>query len=350
MKKAVIAIASAGLLVAITIAAFGIFASRPPYRPGMVRAQKNLHAPLTPPPQSGDPSFWDMEAVIKLYHFAYGSGRNVLVVHGGPGLPFRMPMTGLLSLNSDYRFNYYDERGSGDSTRPFDRFASPDSTKNLSTLENTLGMGAQIADIERIRRLLGEEKLILIGHSWGGFLSALYASEFPDRVEKLILVSPATLLTASPKGCNYYDTIRQSLPADRRAEYDAFLGEYFDFRSIFKKSDDDLVSLNDRMGQYVIPTLNSASYLPGRSGGWMIWAMYASLGKNHDYRNAIKSITAPTLVMCGAHDFMTQASLRQYSELIPHAEFEVIEGATHFVYDEQPEAFGSAVGKFLKSE
>lgn len=350
MKKPLIAALSILLIVAGAGAAFAFVRARPFYRPGMVRARQNHRDSLSPPPQSGDPSFWEVEPGIKLYHFAYGTGRNVLVVHGGPGVPFRMPMTGLLPLNAAYRFNYYDERGSGDSTRPFDRFASPDRTKNLSTLESVLGIGAQIADIERIRRLLGEEKLILIGHSWGGFLSALYAAEFPERVEKLVLVSPATLLSTPPKGCSYYDHIRESLPSDRRGEYDAFLARYFDFDSIFDRSDDELVALNDRMSDFIIPTLSGASYMPGRSGGWMIWAMYASLGKDHDYRKALASISAPTLVISGARDFMTQASLKQYADLIPRARYVAIEGATHFAYDERPDEFGRLVENFLKGE
>lgn len=37
------------------------------------------------------------------------------------------------------------------------------------------------------------EKIVLVGHSLGGFLSACYALKYPERVEKLILVSPVGL-------------------------------------------------------------------------------------------------------------------------------------------------------------
>lgn len=36
----------------------------------------------------------------------------------------------------------------------------------------------------------GLEKFVLVGHSMGGYLSALYALRHPERVEKLILASP----------------------------------------------------------------------------------------------------------------------------------------------------------------
>jgi cardiolipin-specific phospholipase len=35
------------------------------------------------------------------------------------------------------------------------------------------------------------EKMTLAGHSLGGYLSAVYALKYPDRVNKLILLSPA---------------------------------------------------------------------------------------------------------------------------------------------------------------
>ena len=36
----------------------------------------------------------------------------------------------------------------------------------------------------------GLDKFILVGHSLGGYLSAIYSIENPERVEKLILLSP----------------------------------------------------------------------------------------------------------------------------------------------------------------
>ena len=42
-----------------------------------------------------------------------------------------------------------------------------------------------VADIEAIRQQIGTERLILIGHSWGGTLVAHYAAAHPDRVAKV---------------------------------------------------------------------------------------------------------------------------------------------------------------------
>src|SRR5439155_15020446 len=106
-------------------------------------------------------------------------------------------------------------------TKPFDRF-SADFYSNMTALERTLGIGAQVADIERIRRILGEEKLILMGHSFGGFLAAMYAAEFPERVEALVLVAPAGVLVLRDEVEGFFEEIRKGLPRDKHAEYDLF--------------------------------------------------------------------------------------------------------------------------------
>ena len=80
------------LLVAVAAVAIIVFRrmmGQPMYRPGMVREGKNLRGSLTPPEQPAEPEWWAMEEDIRLHHFAEGEGRNVVVVHGGPGYPYR---------------------------------------------------------------------------------------------------------------------------------------------------------------------------------------------------------------------------------------------------------------------
>ena len=257
-------------------------------------------------------------------------------------------MSGLKPLTNEYRFNYFDQRGSGDSTRPFYNFDSPNYAKNMIALERSLGLGAQIADIERIRIILGEEKLIIIGHSWGGFVSALYAAEFPERVKALVLVSPSTTLVMPDKDADFYDVVRDRLPLEKRSEYDALVKDYFNFGAIFKYNDDNLVALNDAFGAYVISTTDANIYEGARSGGFMVWAMYASMGRRHDYRNALRAISAPTLVLCGSNDLMSTDAIRRYAELIPSAQFTLIEGAGHFAHEETPDKFAEVLDGFLK--
>ncbi len=351
MKKGIkIALGIGAVLLLLVIAGGAWFwyqMGEPLYQPGMVRAGQNLRAPLQPPAQTSDPQYWQVEPDIRLYHFSQGQGKNVLIIHGGPGYPYIRPWTGLDSLAANYRFNYYDQRGSGQSTRPIDKFTSSNNYENMQTLDKTLGIGAQIADIERIRQILGEDKLILVGHSWGGFLAALYAAEFPERVQALVLIAPADMLLMPQPSGGLFKAVEQKLPQTMRAEYADFQNRYLNFNTILSKSEAELVALNDEFAKYYGAATQETLQPQGKSGGWMVWAQYLSLGTRHDYRSALKSVTAPVLVIHGSDDLQTESESRVYADAFPNSRFQVIQGATHFPFEEKPGEFGKVVGDFL---
>jgi proline iminopeptidase len=353
------------LLVIMVAAGFWYLSTQPFYKPGMVRKEEGLSAPLAPPTQSTTSQAWSVEQGIDLAHFAEGEGQDVLVIHGGPGMPFTQPMSGLEALTGKYRFHYYDQRGCGESTRPIERFESSNIYQNMQILDRTLGLGAQIADIERIRRILRDEKLILIGHSWGGFLASLYAAEFPENIAALILVSPANVLVMpQPEAdSDLFASVDEKLPGEKQAEFDAFMKEYMDFNALFKKSETELVSMNQKFGEYYLAAINpsppegdvsaASSTVPlleqGRPGGWMVWAGYVSMGQRHDYRPALAQVASPVLVIHGANDLQSEAASRIYTDTFPDARFMVIDNAGHFSFEEQPEIFAQTVQDFLSS-
>jgi proline iminopeptidase len=353
MKRKMFLIVAGVVLFVLAVVAGGFWymSTQPLYKPGMVR---EMGTSLTAPDQPVDGEKWLVEKDIELAHFSVGEGRNVLVIHGGPGQPFRQPMSGLEPLTSAFRFHYYDQRGCGDSTRPIDRFESQNMYENMKTLDRSLGLGAQIADIERIRQILGDEKLILIGHSWGGFLASLYAAEFSERVEALILVSPAnTLVMPQPDvESDLFAAVRAKLPANEQAEFDVLMQEYFDFNTLFQKSDADLVAMNEQFGKYYLQIMDveTTTRWPeqGKPGGWMVWAGYVSMGQRHDYRAALHEVTPPVLVIHGAQDLQTEAATRLYVDAFPNAEFAVIESAAHASFEDQPDQFASIVKSFLE--
>lgn len=326
---------------------------QPLYQPGMVRAGKNLRASLIPPAQSMDENFWTVENDIKLFHFTDGAGTNVLVIHGGPGYPFAEPLAGLKPLTTEYKFHYYDQRGSGKSSRPIDRFTSSNYYENMQTLDRTLGIGAQIADVERIRQILGDDKIMLIGHSFGGFLAALYAAEFPEHVKALILVAPAETLVMPPESGGLFAQVKLLLPAEMQADYDAYLKRYLDYGSIFTRSGAELAALNAEFARFYSVAASRKGFTipsdtnPSATGGWMVHAMYMSMGMQHDYRAALKSVNVPVLVIHGENDLQSEKASRIYAGAFPNAEFRVISNAGHFAFSDQPEEFARIVNEFL---
>jgi len=350
------------ILVASAFLLFQRLMGQPLYKPGMVREGKKLNEPLEPPEQSAGEDRWAMSAGIKLYHFAEGKGRNVVVVHGGPGYPNRRPWAGLAPLTGNYRFHYYDQRGCGRSTRPFDRFEGKNRWQNIQQLEKTLGIGAQVADLERIRRTLGDRQLILIGSSFGGLLATFYAAEFPEHVERMVLVAPADLLVMPSPFGSLYDLVAERLPAEMKPEFEAFMARYFDFGGIFVRSESELAAMNCEFTRYYqaayeLGAGDQATQIPTVSipeqedvGGWMVQAQYFSLGKRHDYRRAVEAIETPVLVIHGEKDLQLKDASRRYAQAFVNGQFEEIKGAGHFVFEENPEAFSGLVGSWLESE
>jgi proline iminopeptidase len=353
-KKLVIAGSTLLALVALAGGLAWYYMGKPLYEPGKLASGKGLRASLTPPAQSRDGTGWVVEQGITLHHYAHGTGRGVLVVHGGPGKPIQRPWPGLEPLSGEYVFHYYDQRGCGRSTRPIDRFSSSNYYGNMQALEKTLGLGAQIADIERIRKILGEEKLVLLGHSFGAFLASLYAAEFPDRVSALVLVAPASVLVMPGEDGGFFGEVGRLLPEEMRQEYAGYLKSYLDFGNIFSRTEAELVSVNAGFDKYYRIAARAKGFSApdedqtNAQGGWMVQAMYFSMGKRHDYRFALKKTPAPVLVIHGENDIRPERASRAYSDAFLNSTFRLIGRAGHFPFLDQPAEFAMAVGGFLR--
>jgi len=318
----------------------------PMYRPGDVRAGRNVAEPLNPPPQTG--ARWVVAPGIELHHFEEGSGTPILTVHGGPGFPPTTTWAAGRLLAERYKVIYYHQRGCGLSTRPIASFTDPNLYANMQRLNRALGFPAQIADIERIRRILGEDRLVLMGHSFGALTAALYAAEFPEHVRALVFVAPANLVVMPKEGDDLFATVRRRLPASMKDEYERYMAEYFDFRAAFKRTEQQSSEFYSRFGKYYFAAVGT---IPAGSNaadaGYVPLAAYLGLGKHHDYTAALRAVTAPVLVVHGASDLQPEADSRAFAAFFPKRRFVVIPGAGHFVFDDRPEEFAAAVRAFL---
>jgi len=67
----------------------------------------------------------------------------------------------------------------------FGRSSRPAFSTDAKTIEQQF-----VDSIEKWRELMGIDSMILLGHSFGGFLATSYAMKYPDRIEHLILADP----------------------------------------------------------------------------------------------------------------------------------------------------------------
>ncbi|KAJ2859439.1 hypothetical protein GGI22_002989 [Coemansia erecta] len=98
------------------------------------------------------------------------------------------------------------------------RSARPAYTSNRTSDEARV-RGAEaffVESLEEWRKRVGIDKMTLCGHSFGGYMSALYALKYPERVEKLVLVSPIGLPEQPP---DFDERLRQGYgPARNRKD------------------------------------------------------------------------------------------------------------------------------------
>ena len=67
-----------------------------------------------------------------------------------------------------------------------------------------------------------------------------------------------------------------------------------------------------------------------------------------DIMDRVGAIRLPTLVLCGSNDVMTPEKYSHYlHDKIEGSEIRIIEGGSHFVQLEQPEAVNGAIEEFL---
>ncbi len=107
-----------------------------------------------------------------------GSGPPLVFVHGLIGR-WTVWLEQLSAFASRYRVIAVDLPGFGDSPMPAEKISIPGYARTIEQLLERLDIGAAT----------------FVGHSMGGFTSVELAIDFPERVQRLVLVSPSGLST-----------------------------------------------------------------------------------------------------------------------------------------------------------
>ncbi len=110
-------------------------------------------------------------------------GKPVVFLHGGPG-GGGSPEPRRFFDPSRYRIVVFDQRGCG---RSIPHVSAPDADLSTNTTWHL------VADVERLRTLLGIESWQVFGGSWGSALALAYAQTHPERVTELVLRGIFTL-------------------------------------------------------------------------------------------------------------------------------------------------------------
>ncbi|WFC98277.1 hypothetical protein MYAM1_001002 [Malassezia yamatoensis] len=114
--------------------------------------------------------------------------QKIVLVHGyAAGLAFFYKNLAMFGAIPNSRFFALDWLGMGRSSRP--PYTLPHSkARSMERVE--AAESYFLTSLEQWREKMQIDKMVLVGHSLGGYLSIAYALKYPERVERLVLVSP----------------------------------------------------------------------------------------------------------------------------------------------------------------
>jgi proline iminopeptidase len=278
----------------------------------------------------------------QLVYYQRGSGPVIIFVHGGPGDTHFYLRKAAEPLTSTFRCVLYDQRGVGKSTL------------NMIN-QKTLHISRLIDDMERLRQDLRMDKVMLVGHSWGAMLAFFYAHVYPERVEKLVLISmgpldkemaevaKAKLLHPLSQGeREEFDRLnllrKHYFEVGNREEYLHVFSELMRFRlkSWFYSQEAAALFYQDYLAEGLDFQPEVAAHVNQSASQFPLW-------------KGIERLTAPVLVIYGHQDFepITQGYL--IKERVPQAKLLFLNKCGHVPWYEQPEAFYGHVRHFLQS-
>lgn len=256
-----------------------------------------------------------------------GEGPTVVMLHGGWGGEHGSLLPGLLPLAEDARLVFYDQRGSLRSPCP----ASPT-------------VSDHVADLEWLRETLGEERIVLLGHSKGGWLAQAYAAGHPERVAGLILVSSVPAADSLP-----------SRTEEKRWERPEVTAELERLGLALPRRPEDTVqewSINHRI-IFAAVNLHDVTRWKAVPVPWFYDAEAGQAAESepegYDFTADLEALEVPILVVAGDDDFIPLESHRAWTANVPNARLEVIEDAGHIAWIDRPEAVLEAIADYLEA-
>ena len=249
---------------------------------------------------------------VVLPHGVHGHGpEHVVALHGW--LSDRHAFDGLVPLVDRDRFTYAipDVRGYGEA----------------ADIAGDFTLDEVARDVLRLVDELGWDTFSVVGHSMGGKAAQRVLADAPDRVRRLVGISPVPA-SGVPFDAVAEDLFRSAVaePTSRRTIIDVGTGHrYHD------------VWL-DKMVEHSVARSTPAAF-----------AGYLESWSGTDFHREVVGITTPVKVIVGAHDPDLNADAMRATFLAWYlnCELESIEDAGHYAVDETPVLLASLVHAFL---
>ena len=246
-------------------------------------------------------------------HHVFGTGpHHVLVLHGwfGDSRAFRELEPAL--TRTDFTYAFIDCRGYG----------------GMRDVHGAFTMDEIASDSLALADHLGFADFSVVGHSMGGMAAQRVLSRAPDRVRKLVAITPvpASGVPFDEDGWTLFSGAADN-PHNRFAIIDYTTGNRLSPAWITSVVDYSLTHASrDAIDRYL-----------------SAWA-------KTDFSAEISGMTLPVKVIVGEHDPAISASVMQttFLESYPACELEVMANAGHYPMYETPVALATSIENFLR--
>ena len=247
---------------------------------------------------------------VNIFYEDWGQGAPVVLIHGWPLDHTMWEHQAMALAQAGYRVIAYDRRGFGRSSRPWDGYDYDTLAADLSALLTELDLTG----------------VTLVGFSMGGGEIARYIGNFgQDRLARVAFVSAVTpymLQTGdNPDGVpqKVFDGMHKGIKEDRFAFLESFAKDFYGQSLISHPVSQAVLGWNQTVTTLAAPNA-TADCVTSFSGT--------------DFRDDLKKITVPTLVIHGDKDQTVPFAVsgERTAKMVAGAELKVYEGEPHGLF------------------
>jgi len=269
---------------------------------------------------------------VRLHYVRAGKGDPVVLLHGWPQTWFEWRRI-IPALADRYTVIAPDMRGLGDSSKPatgYDKRTVAD-------------------DIYKLVRLLGFERIFLVGHDWGGPVAYAYAAAHPSDVRRLVILDvavPGAGLERIPQASRAGGLWHISFHGVRDLPEALISGRERTYLSWFYRigAYNPRAITDEEIDEYVRCYSSPGGLRAGFEYYRAIWD-----DVDHNKENAKTKLKMPVLALGGERGFGAGAQ-RSMQSLAENVRGGVIERCGHWIAEERPDYLIPELLKFFGEE
>lgn len=267
-----------------------------------------------------------------IYYEKVGYGaENIVVIHGGPGLPHNYLLPALQNLAPYATIWFYDARGHGLSEQN-----PPNEAYTMQQL---------VDDVDGFVKAVHLDNYSVFGHSFGGMVALKYATTKHPGLQRLILSDTSASLDYINR---FQDSLKRVMPTSQFDAYEKIQSD------TAKPADQRLREALRLVYPFYWYNPPKDEYLDLDIGAMNLNAtasdqIWSSDGQSYDVRKDLPNISVPVLVFYGRYDVVySYEDAKEIADNVPNGRLVVLERSGHYPFYEENHTFTQWIRTFME--